>query len=75
MYSYAIIKSLLFIIAWHSGRLVIKLYPKAEGGLVKVLLKFTRGLRDISSLIDRNAMLSLCNIIATETIKRLHSID
>ena len=30
---------------------------------------------DISSLIDRNAMLSLCNIIATETIKRFHSIE
>ena len=29
----------------------------------------------ISSLIDRNAMLSLCNIIATETIKRFHSIE
>ena len=35
----------------------------------------SRGLRDISSLIDRIAMLSLCNSIAAETIKRFHSIE
>jgi hypothetical protein len=34
----------------------------------------SRGLGDISSLIDGNAMLLLCNIIATETIKRFHLI-